>query len=72
MSQWDLYVNYFKRAQAGEDIPPEAFGVLSSPGIAACAFLVSPFADDQNIPNIYFTVVPVVICMYKNESRLLE
>lgn len=63
MSHWGTYVNLVERASRGEDIPPYEFGVLSSPGISAGAFLVSPYSEN-GIPDIQLTVFPTVRVRY--------
>jgi choline dehydrogenase-like flavoprotein len=59
ISRWDVYVDKILRAGNGEDIHPREFGVLSSPGISAGAFLSSPYAQ-EGVPDIQLTVFPTV------------
>ena len=59
MSHWGSYVNLVQRAENGENIASADFGVLSSPGISAGGFLVSPYSTD-GIPDIQLTVFPTV------------
>jgi len=49
-----------EKAKAGHRIENDEFGVLGSPGLAAGAFIVSPYSKDGR-PDIQLTVFPTNI-----------
>lgn len=58
-SQWGTYVDTVEKSKRGEVVSPLNYGVLGSAGLAAGAFLKSPYAVN-GIPDIQLTVFPTV------------
>lgn len=56
ISKWGQYLDAVEKAKMGIKMKVEDFGSLGSSGLAAGAFLTSPFSDGR--PDIQLTVFP--------------
>ena len=62
------YIDAVAAARGGAPVPAARFGVWSSTGVSAGAFLVSPFSDDGT-PDVQLTVYPALIEPHLTDMR---
>lgn len=59
MNHWQDYIDTVMKSRSGIAVDLADYGILGSTGLAAGAFLLSPWAE-ENVPDIQLTVFPSV------------